>query len=74
VLETLRALRTRGIHVGSTTGYTRAMMDVLEPVAGGAGLVADALVCADEVPQYGQHRLPVSDSPNGMGSIRCLAA
>jgi len=51
VLETLRALRTRGIHVGSTTGYTRAMMDVLEPVAGGAGLVADALVCADEVPQ-----------------------
>ncbi len=49
--ETLGWLRTRGIHVGSTTGYTRAMMDVLEPAARAAGISPDALVCSDEVSQ-----------------------
>ena len=51
VLETLRWLQARGIHIGSTTGYTRAMMDVLEPVARAAGLAPGALICSDEVPQ-----------------------
>ena len=50
-VETLRALRAQGIAIGSTTGYTRAMMNVLEPVARAAGVAADALICADEVPQ-----------------------
>ncbi len=48
-LETIAWLRARAIPVGGTTGYTRAMMDVLEPVAGLAGLSVDALICADEV-------------------------
>jgi len=50
-VETLRRLRDGGIAIGSTTGYTRAMMDVLEPVAHAAGLAPDALICSDEVPQ-----------------------
>ena len=50
-VETLRALRAQGIAIGSTTGYTRAMMDVLEPIARAAGVTTDALICADEVPQ-----------------------
>ena len=50
-LETLRFLRENGIRIGSTTGYTRAMMDVLEPVARAAGVTPEFVVCADEVPQ-----------------------
>ena len=50
-VETMRWLRARGIHTGSTTGYTRAMMDVLEPAARAAGVVPEALICSDEVPQ-----------------------
>jgi phosphonoacetaldehyde hydrolase len=49
-IDTLRWLRDRGIRIGSTTGYTRSMMLVLEPAAAAAGLRTDALVCADEVP------------------------
>jgi phosphonoacetaldehyde hydrolase len=51
VPETLRELRARGFALGSTTGYTRAMMDVLEPLAREAGVAPDAMICADEVPQ-----------------------
>jgi phosphonoacetaldehyde hydrolase len=50
-VETLRTLRAKGIYIGSTTGYTRAMMDALVPLANAAGLTPDALICADEVPQ-----------------------
>jgi phosphonoacetaldehyde hydrolase len=50
-IETLAALRAKDIRIGSTTGYTRAMMNVLEPLAHAAGLQPDALICADEVPQ-----------------------
>jgi phosphonoacetaldehyde hydrolase len=50
-VETLQWLRARGVRIGSTTGYTRAMMDVLEPVARAVGIAPDALICADEVPQ-----------------------
>lgn len=50
-LEALAWLRGQGIHVGSTTGYTRAMMDVLEPVARAAGVDPGTLICADEVTQ-----------------------
>lgn len=50
-VETLAWLRAQGIRIGSTTGYTRPMMRVLEPAAAAAGLRVEALVCADEVPQ-----------------------
>ena len=50
-LETLKFLFENGIRIGSTTGYTRAMMDVLEPVARAAGIAPEFVVCADEVPQ-----------------------
>lgn len=50
-VETLRWLRERGIRIGSTTGYTRAMMDVLEPLARAADVDPEFVICADEVPQ-----------------------
>ena len=36
--------------IGSTTGYTRVLMDVLAPEASARGYAPDAIVCADEVP------------------------
>jgi phosphonoacetaldehyde hydrolase len=50
VVETIGALRERGLKIGSTTGYTRALMDVLAPEARRRGYAPDALICADEVP------------------------
>jgi phosphonoacetaldehyde hydrolase len=49
-LEAVAELRRRGIRVGSTTGYSRSMMEVVVRHASAAGLTVDALVCADEVP------------------------
>ena len=50
-VEALHWLRERGIRIGSTTGYIRAMMDVLEPVARASGIAPEVVICAGEVPQ-----------------------
>jgi phosphonoacetaldehyde hydrolase len=50
LLETVEALRERGIKIGSTTGYTREMMDVLVPEAAKFGYKPDCIVCPDEAP------------------------
>jgi phosphonoacetaldehyde hydrolase len=50
-VATLHWLRERGVRVGSTTGYTRPMMEVLLPAAAAAGIEIEALICADEVVQ-----------------------
>lgn len=47
--ETLAALRAAGMKIGSTTGYTRSIMARVLPVAATAGVVADHLICCDEV-------------------------
>jgi phosphonoacetaldehyde hydrolase len=49
-VETMEALRSEGILLGSTTGYSRAMMDILEPEVWSRGLRFDAVVTPDEVP------------------------
>jgi phosphonoacetaldehyde hydrolase len=41
--------RALGLAIGSTTGYTRAMMDAVEPVAAAGGYTADVVVTSDEV-------------------------
>ena len=48
-LETVAALRARGLKIGSTTGYNRPIMDVLAPIAAAAGYVPDNLVCAGDL-------------------------
>lgn len=50
VIEALRRLRARGIRIGSTTGYTRPTMQVVQPAAAQVGIVVDALYTPDEVP------------------------
>ncbi|MEO7330749.1 MAG: phosphonoacetaldehyde hydrolase [Minicystis sp.] len=47
--EAVAALRARGLRLGSTTGFTRAMMDVLAPEARRRGFAPDVIVAADEV-------------------------
>ena len=50
VVETIMQLRSQGIKVGSTTGYTQAMMDVVVPAAARKGYVIDNCVTSDRLP------------------------
>jgi phosphonoacetaldehyde hydrolase len=43
-------LRRRGMKIGSTTGYTRSIMNRVLPVAAAQGYAPDNLVCADDLP------------------------
>jgi phosphonoacetaldehyde hydrolase len=47
--ETLVALSDRGIRVGSTTGYTRPIMQRLAPLAAAQGFVPEVMVCAGDL-------------------------
>lgn len=49
-LETVAWLREEGIHIGSSTGYSREIMVPVIELAEAGGLSVDYLVCADEVP------------------------
>lgn len=49
VPEAIGRLRDRGIRIGSTTGYTRALMAVVFPQASRGGYRPDVVVCSDEV-------------------------
>jgi phosphonoacetaldehyde hydrolase len=46
--ETVRALRTLGLKIGSTTGYTRDIMAEIMPVAAAQGFAPDSLVCTGD--------------------------
>ncbi len=49
VPETVEGWRAAGLRIGSTTGYTRALLDVVIPVAAAMGYQPDASVTPDEV-------------------------
>jgi phosphonoacetaldehyde hydrolase len=49
-LEAVKELHNLGMKIGSTTGYTREMMEVLVPEAGNKGYEPDAWVAASDVP------------------------
>ncbi len=44
------ALRAHGIRIAGTTGYTRRIMDVLEPLAAAGGYLPEFTVCAGALP------------------------
>jgi phosphonoacetaldehyde hydrolase len=48
--ETVAALRSRGIKIGSSTGYTREIMARILPVAAAQGYAPDSLVCTGDTP------------------------
>lgn len=49
-LEACADFRARGLKIGSTTGYTQDMMDLLQAEATKRGYTPDSTVCATEVP------------------------
>ena len=49
-IRRLEALRAQGIRIGSTTGYTRSMMDVVLPAATAKGYAVDNCVTPDGLP------------------------
>ncbi len=44
-------LRARGLRIGSTTGYTRSIMERVFPLAAEQGYAPDNCVCADDLPE-----------------------
>lgn len=50
-LQTVQYLRERGIKIGSTTGYTRSIMERVLPVAAAQGYAPDNLICSDDLPE-----------------------
>lgn len=48
--DALKAFRSRGIKIGSSTGYTRRIMDVVVPAARERGFEPDCVVCSSDVP------------------------
>ena len=49
VLETVNELRKMDIVIGSTTGYTSEMMDIVVPCARDKGYIPDYVVCPEDV-------------------------
>jgi phosphonoacetaldehyde hydrolase len=47
-LEAVAECRRRGMKIGSTTGYTRELMEVIIPAAKRQGLEVDAMYCASD--------------------------
>jgi HAD superfamily hydrolase (TIGR01509 family) len=47
--EIAQALRQAGLKIGSTTGYPRAVMTTLMPLAAAKGYAPDCVVCADDL-------------------------
>jgi phosphonoacetaldehyde hydrolase len=50
VIEAVAECRRRGLKIGSTTGYTRALMEVVMPIAARGGFEPDVVICSDDVP------------------------
>lgn len=49
VLQTVQFLRDKNIKIGSTTGYTKKMMDLILPLASQKGYEVDCCVSSDEL-------------------------
>ncbi|SHL30288.1 phosphonoacetaldehyde hydrolase [Roseibium suaedae] len=62
-LDTVRWLRSRGMKIGSTTGYTRSIMERVLPVAAAQGYEPDNLICADDLAE---------GRPGPLGMYQCF--
>lgn len=62
-LKMVEALRARGMKIGSTTGYTRSIMERVLPKAAEQGYAPDNLVCADDLPE---------GRPGPLGMYKCF--
>ncbi len=63
-LDVVQVLRSRGLKIGSTTGYDRTVMQVLTPLARAQGYEPDNLVCAGDL---------AAGRPSPLMMYRCFA-
>ena len=63
-IETVADARERGLKIGSTTGYTREIMEPLLPLARAQGYAPDNLVCAGDL---------ASGRPTPLMMYKCFA-
>lgn len=56
-------IRAMGLKIGSTTGYTRSIMEHVLPVAARQGYSPDNLVCSDDLPE---------GRPGPLGMYKCM--
>ena len=49
VVESVQRFRKRGLKIGSTTGYTRPMLDLLVKISAKAGYKPDCNICPEDV-------------------------
>jgi phosphonoacetaldehyde hydrolase len=54
VPQTMEALRSRRVRIGSTTGYTRPMLEFLVDAARAQGFAPDCAICPQDVPGGGR--------------------
>lgn len=50
-LDAVACMRARGLKIGSTTGYPRAVMDVVVAAAAAQGYTPDSIICAEDTPK-----------------------
>ncbi len=62
-LDVVQNLRARGLKIGSTTGYTRSIMERVLPKAAEQGYSPDNLICADDLPE---------GRPGPLGMYQCF--
>jgi phosphonoacetaldehyde hydrolase len=63
VIDMVAYQRGKGMKIGSTTGYTRSIMENVLPVAAKQGYEPDNLVCADDLPE---------GRPGPLGMYKCM--
>jgi len=61
--DTVDTLRAMGLKIGSTTGYTRSIMERVLPIARQQGYAPDNLVCSDDLPE---------GRPGPLGMYQCF--
>ena len=61
--DTIAHLRARGMKIGSTTGYTRSIMQHVLPAAAAQGYQPDNLVCSDDL---------LEGRPGPLGIYQCM--
>ncbi|WP_298818138.1 phosphonoacetaldehyde hydrolase [uncultured Roseibium sp.] len=61
--DVVKTLRDKGLKIGSTTGYTRSIMERVIPVAAAQGYEPDNLVCSDDLPE---------GRPGPLGMYQCF--
>jgi len=61
--QAVAALRAMGLKIGSTTGYTRSIMQRLLPAVAAQGYAPDNLVCSDDLPE---------GRPGPLGMYQCF--